>query len=97
MYPSTHNNESFTIQEAKTFFEDDYYKGLTKTTNSNRYGILNPGDFTPYGRQRYTQIMKSMLLMMLISIPNDEHHIFKLNLAQTNQKHTGYLFIKSWL
>lgn len=34
-------------KKLRLFFEDDYYKGLTKTTNSNRYGILNPGDFTP--------------------------------------------------
>jgi len=44
---SEQNNKGFTIEEAKAFFEKDYSNGLTKGKINNRYGILNPGDFTP--------------------------------------------------
>lgn len=37
---------TFTIEEARDFFEDDYSEKITKTTGDNRGGKLATGDFT---------------------------------------------------
>lgn len=41
------SKESFTIEEAREFFEDDYSQKITKATRENGRGKFATGDFTP--------------------------------------------------
>ena len=41
------SKETFTIEEAREFFEDDYCEKITKATQENGRGKFATGDFTP--------------------------------------------------